>query len=171
MNQPGTHAEYPNWQVPLADGNGDPVLLDDLVGLPFAADLAAAVRGHAVRLVRFPRDRPNRPAQCHGRRHHGAGPAARPPRRSPRTHPDDGGESGAGLSVIETLLIFVGIPAALFLAVVILVNASSRARGPRYRPGLGWWAAPIWFNGPDDADAAVRTATATTGGGGASARW
>ena len=87
------------------------------------------------------------------------------------THPDDGGEPGAGLSVIETLLIFVGIPAAMFIAVVILVNASSRARGPRYRPGLGWWAAPIWFNGPDDADVAVRTATATTGGGGASARW
>ena len=46
MNQPGTHAEYPNWQVPLADRNGDPVLLDDLVELPFAAELAAAVRGH-----------------------------------------------------------------------------------------------------------------------------
>ena len=42
----GTHAEYPNWQVPLADRNGDPVLLDDLVELPFAAELAAAVRGH-----------------------------------------------------------------------------------------------------------------------------
>jgi hypothetical protein len=87
------------------------------------------------------------------------------------SNPDDGGESGSGLSVIETLLIFVGIPAAVFVAVVILVNATSTARGPRYRPGLGWWAAPIWFNGPDDADAAVRTATATTGGGGASARW
>jgi 4-alpha-glucanotransferase len=45
MNQPGTNAEYPNWQVPLADGTGQPVLLDDLVALPFAADLAAAVRG------------------------------------------------------------------------------------------------------------------------------
>ena len=22
MNQPGTDAEYPNWQVPLADGTG-----------------------------------------------------------------------------------------------------------------------------------------------------
>ena len=87
------------------------------------------------------------------------------------THPDDGGESGAGLGVIETLLIFVGIPAALFVAIVVLVSAPSMARGPRYRPGLGWWAAPVWFNGPDDADGAVRRATATTGGGGASARW
>jgi 4-alpha-glucanotransferase len=45
MNQPGTHAEYPNWQLPLADGEGAAVLLDDLVGSPFAVELAAAVRG------------------------------------------------------------------------------------------------------------------------------
>jgi len=84
---------------------------------------------------------------------------------------DDGQDPGGGLSVLQTLLIFVGIPAALFVAIVLLVSAPSMARGPRYRPGLGWWAAPVWFNGPDDADSAVRSATATTGGGGASARW
>jgi 4-alpha-glucanotransferase len=48
MNQPGTSDEYPNWQVPLADGDGAPVLLDDLVGSPRAAELAAAVRGRAL---------------------------------------------------------------------------------------------------------------------------
>ena len=84
---------------------------------------------------------------------------------------DDGQQTGEGLSVLQTLLVFVGIPAALFVAIVLLVSAPSAARGPRYRPGLGWWAAPVWFNGPDDADPAVRTATATAGGGGASARW
>jgi hypothetical protein len=31
--------------VPLADGSGAPVLLDDLVGSARAAELAAAVRG------------------------------------------------------------------------------------------------------------------------------
>jgi 4-alpha-glucanotransferase len=30
LNQPGTHLEYPNWQLPLLDGNGTPVLLEDL---------------------------------------------------------------------------------------------------------------------------------------------
>lgn len=84
---------------------------------------------------------------------------------------DDGQDTGPGLSVLQTVLIFVGIPAALFVLIALLVSAPSMARGPRYRPGLGWWAAPVWFNGPDDADTAVRTATATTGGGGASARW
>jgi len=47
MNQPGTSDAYPNWKVPLADGDGAPVLLDDLLGSPRAAELAAAVRGRA----------------------------------------------------------------------------------------------------------------------------
>jgi hypothetical protein len=85
---------------------------------------------------------------------------------------DDGDQPGAGLTVLETLLIFVGIPALLFVVIVVLVSAPSAARGPRYRPGLGWWAAPIWFNGPDDAERAVREAAGTNShGGGASARW
>lgn len=84
---------------------------------------------------------------------------------------DDGSQPGGGLSVVQTLLIFVGIPSLLFVVIALLVSAPSMARGPRYRPGLGWWAAPVWFNGPADADTAVRTAIATTGGGGASARW
>jgi 4-alpha-glucanotransferase len=45
INQPGTDTEYPNWQIPLADGTGTPVLLDDLVNSPWAATLATAVRG------------------------------------------------------------------------------------------------------------------------------
>ena len=85
--------------------------------------------------------------------------------------PDDGTESGAGLSVIETLLWFVVLPGAIFVAIAILVSIPSMSRGPRYRPGLGWWAAPVWFNGPDEPDAAVRNAAPTAGGGGASARW
>jgi len=84
---------------------------------------------------------------------------------------DDGSESGAGFSVIETLLWFVVLPAGIFIAIAILVSIPSMSRGPRYRPGLGWWAAPVWFNGPDEPDAAVRKAAPTTGGGGASARW
>jgi 4-alpha-glucanotransferase len=30
LNQPGTYLEYPNWQLPLLDGTGAPVLLEDL---------------------------------------------------------------------------------------------------------------------------------------------
>ncbi len=45
INQPGTSDEYPNWALPLADGEGRTVLLDDMVGSRRAAGLAAAVRG------------------------------------------------------------------------------------------------------------------------------
>jgi 4-alpha-glucanotransferase len=45
INQPGTHDEYPNWQLPLADGSGRPVLIEDMVGSARVASLAAAVRG------------------------------------------------------------------------------------------------------------------------------
>lgn len=87
------------------------------------------------------------------------------------TSQDDGAEAGDGLSVLGTVLYFVVAPVLLFVVIAVLVVLPSMVRGPRYRPGAGWWAAPVWFNGPDDADAAVRAATATTGGGGASARW
>ena len=32
QNMPGTTDEYPNWRVPLTDGEGDPLLLEDLPG-------------------------------------------------------------------------------------------------------------------------------------------
>jgi hypothetical protein len=86
--------------------------------------------------------------------------------------PDDGEDPGPGLSVLQTVGIFVGIPVLLFVIIAVLVTAPSAARGPRYRPGLGWWAAPVWFNGPDDAERAVRESTGSASqGGGASARW
>jgi hypothetical protein len=85
---------------------------------------------------------------------------------------DDGDDPGGGLSVLQTIGIFVGIPLALFVIIAVLFAAPGLARGPRYRPGVGWWAAPVWFNGPDEAERAVRdTTAATTEGGGASARW
>jgi 4-alpha-glucanotransferase len=43
INQPGTSEEYPNWRVPLADGSGRPVLLEDVMGSDLARALAAAV--------------------------------------------------------------------------------------------------------------------------------
>ncbi|MEV6287444.1 hypothetical protein [Kribbella sp. NPDC051770] len=85
----------------------------------------------------------------------------------------------------HTLLVFVGIPALVIAVVALLVFASTIAQGPRYRPGLSWWAPPVWINGPvatkpDPANLpelpAGSTPTATAGGvarttGGASASW
>ncbi|MER7244777.1 hypothetical protein [Kribbella sp. NPDC000426] len=48
----------------------------------------------------------------------------------------------------HSLLVFVGIPLLVVAVLALLVFASSIADGPRYRPGLSWWAPPVWINGP-----------------------
>ena len=46
INQPGTVDEYPNWRVPLADGDGRPLLLEDIVASKRARSLADAIANH-----------------------------------------------------------------------------------------------------------------------------
>jgi 4-alpha-glucanotransferase len=46
QNMPGTTTEYPNWQVPLCDGDGRPVLLEDLTSHPGVQAVARAVCAH-----------------------------------------------------------------------------------------------------------------------------
>jgi 4-alpha-glucanotransferase len=43
QNQPGTGDEYPNWRIPLADGAGNPVLLETLPENPRAESLVRAI--------------------------------------------------------------------------------------------------------------------------------
>jgi len=87
------------------------------------------------------------------------------------------------ISMLEALLVFVGIPIALSVVIALLVMAPSVAKGPRYRPGLGWWAEPEWFGGPqrgadaEGAEDASRPALESgirspeLPAGGTSARW
>jgi hypothetical protein len=80
----------------------------------------------------------------------------------------------------HTVLVFAGIPALVVAVVALLVFAPSIANGPRYRPGLSWWAPPVWINGPTatkpdpahlpELPAAPGT-TASAGTGVASASW
>ncbi|WP_461030437.1 4-alpha-glucanotransferase, partial [Streptomyces sparsus] len=44
QNVPGTWREYPNWRLPVADGSGRPVSLEQLAAAPRLAALLAAVR-------------------------------------------------------------------------------------------------------------------------------
>lgn len=44
QNQPGTDQEYPNWRMPLADGSGEVVLVEDLPDNARLLSLLAAVR-------------------------------------------------------------------------------------------------------------------------------
>jgi hypothetical protein len=56
-----------------------------------------------------------------------------------------------GLSVTETLLVFVGIPVAAVLVIAGLSYAGSRGGGrggaKRYRPGRPFDFTPVWFLG------------------------
>jgi 4-alpha-glucanotransferase len=45
QNMPGTTTQYPNWRVPLCDGDGRAVLLEQLPGHPGVAAVVRAVRG------------------------------------------------------------------------------------------------------------------------------
>jgi 4-alpha-glucanotransferase len=51
QNQPGTTDEYPNWRVPLADPDGRPMMLEDVLASERAAALAAVVRRGLTRDV------------------------------------------------------------------------------------------------------------------------
>jgi hypothetical protein len=46
---------------------------------------------------------------------------------------------------ITTVLIFAGIPVAVFLLVAGLVYTGSARRGKRYRPGRPYRFTPVWF--------------------------
>lgn len=43
QNQPGTNNEYPNWRIPLADGNLTPIFAEDLFDLPRVRSLGAVM--------------------------------------------------------------------------------------------------------------------------------
>ncbi len=47
QNIPGTSTEYPNWQIPLCDAAGRPVLLEDLPGIALLRDTVAAASAEA----------------------------------------------------------------------------------------------------------------------------
>ena len=73
------------------------------------------------------------------------------------------------MSTLEVMGWFVLLPLTVYLVISLLVFTPSWVRGPRYRPGLSWWAEPVWIGGAG-LDAA-REAAAAPEGGGCSARW
>lgn len=84
------------------------------------------------------------------------------------------------MSIVETVLVFVGIPGAIVALLGFAVYGKSLLHQPnRYRPGRAWNYEPAWFVPHPDAvvsGAPVRRAveggsTTTTAVGGASGEW
>lgn len=94
------------------------------------------------------------------------------------------------MSVVQTALIFLGIPVVVILGITALVYARAAERTPRYRPGGPWQFEPVWYlphpehsgpvssmhsTEPHDAGARPaitgRVAEPATASGGASGEW
>ena len=85
------------------------------------------------------------------------------------------------MTVVETILVFAGIPLAIILLLALLIFVPGGRKRARYKSGQSWEHAPIWYEPhPDgaghDAHAALPAGSAghtTTAGplGGARGTW
>jgi hypothetical protein len=81
-------------------------------------------------------------------------------------------ERSEGMSVVQTVLVFVGIPAAIVAFLFLAVYGKSFVRQPnRYRPGRPWTFEPSWYVPHPDAVAHSGDSSGTTAVGGASGEW
>ncbi len=56
---------------------------------------------------------------------------------------------GVAMTIAETVLVFVGVPAAVTALLALMVYGPSRARrAQRYRPGMPMELHPVWFVAP-----------------------
>jgi hypothetical protein len=75
------------------------------------------------------------------------------------------------VTVVQTVLVFVGIPLAVIALVTLAVYGKSLVRQPnRYRPGKGWNYPATWYVPHPDAVVAS-SQSGTTAVGGASGEW
>lgn len=82
------------------------------------------------------------------------------------------------MTVVETVLIYVGVPLAVVVLLALLTVLPSSGRRPRYRSGQSWDFAPVWWSanpaglghGRPDADGR-QSSGGTVVGGGARGTW
>jgi hypothetical protein len=73
---------------------------------------------------------------------------------------------------VQTVLVFVGIPAGIIALTALAVFGKAMVRQPnRYRPGKSWDFAPSWYVPHPDAVVQHESSGTTTAVGGASGEW
>jgi hypothetical protein len=60
----------------------------------------------------------------------------------------------SAVTVVETILVFAGIPLAIILLLALLVFVPGGRKRPRYKSGQPWDHAPIWYEPHPDGAAA-----------------
>ena len=58
------------------------------------------------------------------------------------------------MTVVETILVFVGIPLAIILLLALLIFVPGGRKRVRYKSGQPWEHAPIWYEPHPDGAAA-----------------
>jgi hypothetical protein len=51
----------------------------------------------------------------------------------------------SAVSVVETILVFAGIPLAIILLFAVLTLLPGRQKKARYKPGQQWEYPPVWW--------------------------
>jgi hypothetical protein len=82
------------------------------------------------------------------------------------------------VSILETILVFVAIPLAVFGFFALVTLRSKFASKPRYRPGQAWNYPPVWWAANPEGVGQRHAGDAEQGGsvpskvrGGASGNW
>ena len=76
------------------------------------------------------------------------------------------------MTVVQTVLVFVGIPAGITALLFLAVYGRSLVGQPnRYRPGRPWTFAPSWYVPHPEAVVRSNATGSTTAVGGASGEW
>ena len=76
------------------------------------------------------------------------------------------------VTVVETLLVYVGAPLAVIVVLALLTLVPGRQKRARYRPGQPWEHAPVWYEPHPEGgshDAGHGDGHAALGAGGATA--
>ncbi len=77
------------------------------------------------------------------------------------------------VTILETLAVFVGIPALIYglIAVLTLIPGRAKGRKTKYRPGSAWEYPAQWWAGDQPVVSAGTSAGAGASGGGAHGTW
>jgi len=66
------------------------------------------------------------------------------------------------VTVVQTVLVYVVIPAGVYGLLALLTLWPKFARAPRYRPGQAWTYPPAWWTGSQSAEHTSNGAVALT---------
>jgi hypothetical protein len=50
-----------------------------------------------------------------------------------------------GVTVVETILVYAGVPLAVVAVLALLTLVPGRRKRPRYKPGQPWEYEPVWY--------------------------